>query len=75
MAEAILHDEKALMSCCVYCEKQYRVGGAFVGVPAILGAGGVESVVELELTEEEQKAFEASVGRVKALVEKVKTVL
>ncbi len=75
MTEAILHDEKALMSCCVYCEKQYRVGGAFVGVPAILGAGGVESVIELELTEEEQKAFEASVGRVKALVEKVKTVL
>lgn len=75
MAEAILRDEKALLCCCAYCEKEYRVGGAFVGVPVVLGANGVEKVVELDLTEAEQKAFEDSVGRVKALVEKLKTIL
>jgi len=75
MAEAILRDEKALLCCCAYCEKEYGVGGAFVGVPAVLGAGGVEKVMEFDLTEEEQKAFDASVGRVKALVEKLKSVL
>jgi malate dehydrogenase len=75
MAEAILRDEKALLCCCAYCEKEYNVGGAFVGVPVILGANGVERIVEFDLTDEEKKAFEVSVGRVKSLVEKLKTVL
>lgn len=75
MAEAILRDEKALLCGCAYCGKEYGVGGAFVGVPVILGAEGVEKVVEFDLTEAEQKAFDASVARVKALVEKLKTVL
>jgi malate dehydrogenase len=71
MAEAILRDKKTVLSCCAWCDKQYRVGGAYVGVPVILGADGVEKVVELKLTAEEQQMLDASVGRVKTLVKKV----
>jgi malate dehydrogenase len=71
MAEAILRDQKALLSCCAWCDKQYHIGGAYVGVPVILGTAGVEKIVELNLTAEEQQLLDASVGRVKALVKKV----
>jgi malate dehydrogenase len=71
MAETILHDQKAILSCCAWCDKQYNIGGAYVGVPVILGAAGVEKIVELNLTTEEQQLLDASVGRVKALVKKV----
>jgi malate dehydrogenase len=46
MAEAILRDNKTVMSCCAYCVKEYDVGGYFVGVPVVLGKKGVEKVVE-----------------------------
>jgi malate dehydrogenase len=49
MAEAILLDKKAVIPCCAYCDKEYSVGGLFVGVPAILGKAGVEKVLELKL--------------------------
>ncbi len=75
MAEAILRDTKNVMSCCAYCNKDYGVGGAFVGVPVVLGAGGVEKVIELKLSEEEKKAFEASVAHVKELVARVEGLL
>jgi len=75
MAQAILRNEKAVISCCVWCDKQYRVGGSFVGVPAVLGADGVEKIIELNLTAEEQKAFALSVAHVRELVEKVKAML
>lgn len=75
MAEAILRDKKNVMSCCAYCDKEYGVGGAFVGVPVVLGAGGVEKIIELELSEEEKKAFEASTAHVKELVVKVEGLL
>jgi malate dehydrogenase len=75
MAEAILRDKKTVMSCCVYCDRQYDVGGAFVGVPVVLGAGGVEKVIELKLSEEEKNAFDASASHVKELVAKVESLL
>jgi malate dehydrogenase len=68
MAEAILKDKKSVVSCCAYCDKEYGVGGAFVGVPAVLGAGGVEKIVELKLTEDEKQAFDESAAHVKDLV-------
>jgi malate dehydrogenase len=71
MAEAILLDKKAVLSCCAWCDNQYNVGGAYVGVPVVLGAGGVEKIVELKLAIEEQQMLDASAGRVKALVKKV----
>jgi len=73
MAEAILQDKKAILSCCAWCDKQYNINGAYIGVPVILGANGVEKVIELKLTAEEQAMLDASVGRVKSLVEKVGT--
>ena len=68
MVEAIVRDKKRLIPCAAYCDKQYGVGGYFVGVPVILGAGGVEKVIELKLTSQEQADFQKSVDAVKELV-------
>ena len=68
MAESILKDQKRILPCCAYCDKEYGVGGYFVGVPAMLGANGVEKVVEIQLTEEEKALFGNSVAAVKDLV-------
>jgi malate dehydrogenase len=71
MAEAILKDKKTILSCCAYCDREYSVGGYFVGVPVILGKNGVEKVIELDLTESERAQFESSLAHVKELVTKV----
>jgi malate dehydrogenase len=68
MVEAILKDKKRLLPCAAYCDSEYGVGGYYVGVPVILGAAGVERIIELELGEEEQAAFQHSVDAVKELV-------
>jgi malate dehydrogenase len=68
MVEAITRDKKRLIPCAAYCDKQYGVGGYFVGVPVILGSGGVERVIELELTAAERAEFQKSVDAVKELV-------
>ena len=68
MVEAIVRDKKRLIPCAAYCEKEYGVGGYFVGVPVILGAGGVEKVIELKLTSQERSGFQKSVDAVKELV-------
>jgi malate dehydrogenase len=69
MVEAIVKDKKRLIPCAAYCDKEYGVGGFYVGVPAILGSGGVEKVVQIELTEQEKADFQKSVAAVKSLVE------
>jgi malate dehydrogenase len=71
MAESILKDKKRILPCAAYCEKEYDVGGYFVGVPVKLGANGVEQVIEISLLPEEKAAFEKSVQAVKGLVEKI----
>ncbi|MCG8447957.1 MAG: malate dehydrogenase [Pirellulales bacterium] len=68
MVEAIVRDKKRLIPCAAYCDKEYGVGGYYVGVPVVLGSAGVERIVELELTEEEKAAFQHSVDAVKELV-------
>jgi malate dehydrogenase len=68
MVGAIVRDQKRLVPCAAYCDKQYGVGGYYVGVPVILGASGVERIIELELTAEEKAAFQKSVDAVKDLV-------
>jgi malate dehydrogenase len=75
MAEAVLRDRKRILPCAAYCDREYNVGGYFVGTPALLGAGGVEKVVELELTVEERTAFNGSVQHVKELVAAVERML
>ena len=68
MVEAIVRDKKRLIPCAAHCDVEYGVGGYYVGVPVILGANGVEKIVELQLTESEQAAFDHSVQAVKDLV-------
>jgi malate dehydrogenase len=68
MVEAVVRDKKRLIPCAAYCQKEYGVGGYFVGVPVILGSGGVERIVELRLNESEKAAFQKSVDAVKELV-------
>ncbi len=72
MAEAIIKDKKRILPCAAFCQKEYGIGGYFVGVPAVLGTNGVEKVIEVELDEKEQKMFSTSVQHVKDLVAAVK---
>lgn len=69
MVEAIVRDKKRLLPCAAYCDSEYGVGGFYVGVPTILGAGGVEKIIQLDLNEQEQAAFQHSVDAVKGLVQ------
>jgi malate dehydrogenase len=69
MAQSILYDEKRLLSTCAYLNGEFGVTGYYVGVPAILGANGVEKVVEFSLNEEEQALMNNSVDAIKKLVE------
>ena len=75
MAEAILRDQKRILPCAAYCDKEYNIGGYFVGVPAILGAAGCEKVIEVELNDTEQAAMNASVQHVRDLVAEVGSLL
>ncbi len=75
MAEAILKDKRRILPCCAYCDSEYGVGGCFVGVPVVLGAHGVEKVIELQLSDQEKRLFDSSVSHVKELVAKVDALL
>ena len=68
MVEAVVRDKKRLVPCAAYCGKEYGVGGYFVGVPVILGSGGVEKVIELKLLPDERAALDKSIAAVKDLV-------
>lgn len=68
MVEAVIRDQKRVVPCAAYCDNEYGVGGYYVGVPVVLGASGVERIIELKLTAEEQAAFQKSVQAVKELV-------
>ncbi|MEQ8968545.1 MAG: malate dehydrogenase [Azospirillaceae bacterium] len=69
MAESYLKDKKRLLPCAAYLTGQYGVDGFYVGVPVVIGAGGVERIVEINFTPEEREMFDASVKAVKGLVE------
>ncbi len=68
MAEAIIKDKRRILPCAAYCDSEYGVGGYFVGVPTMLGANGVEKVIEIELEPGEKDLFQSSVNHVKELV-------
>ncbi len=68
MVEAIVKDKRRVIPCAAYCDQEYGVGGYYVGVPVVLGNGGIQRIVELELTEQEQADFTNSVEHVKQLV-------
>lgn len=68
MATSILKDQKRILPCAAYCDKEYGVGGYYVGVPVLLGANGVEKVIEIQMTADEKAAFDKSVQAVRDLV-------
>ncbi len=72
MAESIIKDKKRILPCAAYCEKEYGIGGFFVGVPCVLGTDGVERIIEIDLDAAERKMFDTSVSHVKDLVASVK---
>lgn len=67
MATSFLKDEKRVIPCSVYCSGQYGLKDMFIGLPAVIGGGGIERVIELDLNEEEKKQFQKSVDDVMAL--------
>lgn len=73
MAESMLKDKKRILPCAAYCDKEYGVGGYYVGVPVKLGGNGVEEVIEINLRPEEKENFQKSVDAVKKLVEKMES--
>ncbi len=80
MAEAIIKDKKRILPCAAYCEDQFGVApgqkgkGYFVGVPCILGKGGMEKVVEIQMNAEEKKLMDESISHVKDLVGAVRKI-
>ena len=68
MTESILLDKKRILPCCTYLEGQYGIHGLCMGVPVKLGAGGVEQIIEIKLTDDEQAALNRSAASVKELV-------
>jgi malate dehydrogenase len=69
MTDSILNDRKRILPCAAYLQGQYGVDGLFVGVPVKLGRAGIEQIVEIELTDEERKAFDHSANAVQGLVD------
>ncbi|MGE3743319.1 MAG: malate dehydrogenase, partial [Geminicoccaceae bacterium] len=72
MAESYLKDQRRLLPCAAHLTGEYGVNDLYVGVPTIIGRGGVEKVVEIALTAEEQAMFDKSVTAVKSLCDAVK---
>src|SRR5947199_5299091 len=68
MVEAILKDKKKILPCAAYLEGEYGIKGLFVGVPCKLGAKGLEEIIQIKLTPEEQSALQKSADAVKELV-------
>ncbi len=69
MAESYLFDKKEILPCAAYLDGEYGVKGYYFCVPVMIGAGGVEKVIEIELSPREKTGFEQSLARVKELVE------
>lgn len=75
MVEAVVKDKKRAIPVAAKCDSEYGVGGYYVGVPVILGSGGVEKIIELSLTEQETADFQNSVDAVKKLVAEMDALL
>jgi len=74
MAEAFLKDKKRVLPCAAHLSGQYGVDDLYVGVPCVLGAGGVERIVEIELNAQAKQNFDVSVDAVKELLEACKQI-
>ena len=69
MAESYLYDSKRLLPCAAFVDGQYNLNGIYVGVPVVIGGQGIERVIEISLSKEEQMEFSNSVDSVKGLIE------
>ena len=72
MAEAYLKDQKRVLPCATYVDGAYGLNGLYVGAPTVIGAGGVEKVIEIKLNKDEQAMFDNSVNAVNGLVDACK---
>jgi malate dehydrogenase len=68
MVDAVMLDEKRVLPCTAYLEGEYGIDGLYMGVPVKLGAGGIEEIVELDLTDDEHSALQASADAVREVV-------
>ena len=75
MVECYLRDQKKILPCSAYLRGQYGVKGLYVGVPIVLGANGVEKIVEINLKKEEKKEFIQSVNSVKEVLNVAKKII
>jgi malate dehydrogenase len=69
MVDAIMLDEKRVLPCTAYLEGEYGIDGLYMGVPVKLGASGIEEIIELDLSEDERAALDASAGAVREVVD------
>ena len=74
MAEAYLKDQKRVLPCAAYVDNAYGLNGMYVGVPTVIGAGGIERVVEIALNKAEKAMFDKSVDAVRGLVEACRSI-
>jgi malate dehydrogenase len=72
MVEAIIKDKRKILPCSVYLEGEYGIDGVFTGVPVKLGAGGIEQIIEIDLTLEEEGALRKSAEAVRELIDIIK---
>jgi malate dehydrogenase len=72
MAEAILKDKKKILPCVAYLQGEYGINNLFIGVPVKLGSSGVEEIIEIRLTAEENEALQRSAKAVQGLVDDLK---
>jgi malate dehydrogenase len=73
MAESILKDKKKILPCAAMLDGEYGIKDLFIGVPVKLGKGGIEEVIQIKLTDEEQAGLNKSADAVRSLVETMKT--
>ena len=72
MVEAVVKDKKRILPCAAYCDREYGIGGYFVGVPCVLGDGGVEKIIEIDLDDAERQLLDTSAAHVRELVDVVR---
>jgi malate dehydrogenase len=74
MAVAYLKDQKRVLPCAAFCQGEYGLNGLYVGVPTVIGAGGIEKIIDIALNPAEQEMFDKSVAAVRGLVAACKTI-
>jgi len=74
MAESFLKDQKRVLPCAAYCDGEFGLNGMYVGVPTVIGKDGIEKIIDIKLTKDEQVMFDKSIDAVKGLVAACKAI-